>query len=53
VRRDHDGCTTSYDGDPQTLCEPAALTPGDAQTYAFGVRVPAAGAPAARGPLLG
>ena len=41
VRRDHDGLTTSYDGEPQTLAEPAALTAGGAQSHAFGVRVPA------------
>ena len=33
--------TTSYDGEPQTLAEPAALTENAAQTHAFSVRVPA------------
>lgn len=45
VRRDQDDLTTSYEGEPQALAEPAALAPGEAQTHSFSVLVPADGPP--------
>lgn len=41
IRRDQDGLTTVYDGEAQTLTEPANLAAGEPQSFPFAVQVPA------------